>query len=459
MDHSRAPKGRYPSSADGRCFGRATCAGTWWWTLAEHFDLDAERSALGAMLLDSERVWDVFDVAPPADFYDPSHQVIAEAVRRLVLRGEGTDPVLVEAEIAAAGDKLASSLGPAYLYGLTDVGRTANAGYYARLIADHAVRRRLAVAASRVAVLAGDLTVSPDVQVEAARAELDAVASGRVAKVQTVGSSLDDMFAALSEPPVYTATPWGSINHLIGGLRPRAMYVVGARPASGKSIMAMNLATALADEGNVAVVSLEMGEEELQKRLVAQLGRVHMSALMNNALQDDDWNRASSARAKIMRMPLFVNDRPGQTVTQIRAFVRSVAREGPLSGVVVDYVQLVEGSDPRKERRVVVGEISRAMKLIAKEFDCPVIVLSQLNRKSEERMNRKPALSDLRESGDLEQDADVVFLLSRDPDDESRSGEVDVIVAKNRHGTTGDVTLAWLGHYASMEDAGADWAP
>lgn len=426
--------------------------------MAEHFDHDAERSALGAMLLDSRRVWDVLDVAQPADFHDPKHETVAEAVRRLALRGEGTDAVLVWDEIASLGNPFPD--GPAFVHELTSaVATAANAAYYAKVVAEHAVRRRLAEAGAAVASLAADLRLAPEEQVEAARAAVDAVNTHRSAKVQAVGASIDEMFAQMSEPPVYTETPWASINHLIGGLRPRAMYVVGARPASGKSIMAMNLAVALADEGNVAVCSLEMGEEELQKRLVSQLGRVHMSAMSNNALDSDDWKRAATARAKITRMSVYIDDRPGQTIAQIRAHVRSVAREGRLSGVVVDYLQLVEASDPRKDRRVHLGEVSRAMKLIAKEFDCPVVALAQLNRKAEERPGKRPMLSDLKETGDIEQDADVVLLLSRDLDDESRAGEVQVIVAKNRHGNTGEVTLAWLGHFASMEDAGAGWAP
>jgi replicative DNA helicase len=409
-------------------------------------------------MLDSRRVWDVLDVAPPADFHDPKHETIAEAIRRLALRGEGTDPVLTWDEIASTG--LPFPAGPAYLHELTSAVATAwNAGFYATLIAEHAVSRRLAEAAMRVRAIAADRTIDPEEQVEQARAVVDAVASRQTGKVRTVGESIDDMFATLAEDPVYVETPWSSINRMIGGLRPRAMYVIGARPASGKSIMAMNLAVSLANGGNVAVCSLEMGEEELQKRLVAQLGRVHMSALMNSALDSEDWARAADARAKIVRLPLFINDRPGQTVTQIRAHARSVAREGHLAGLVVDYVQLVESADPRKDRRVAVGEFSRAMKLIAKEFDIPVVVLSQLNRKSEERVNRKPALSDLRESGDLEQDADVVLLLSRDLDDPERSGEVDVQIAKNRHGSTGETTLAWLGHFATMQDAGDGWTP
>lgn len=433
--------------------------------MTEHFDRDAERSALGAMMLDSERVWDVLDVARPADFHDPTHELIAEAVRRLALRGEGTDPVLVESEIARVGERIPTHLGAAYLFELTSVVATsANAGYYARIVADHAVRRRLAYAGAAVSGMAGDMTAPPAEQVERARAAVDAVASGAVREVKLIGEELDDTISEMSEPPVYTETPWGSINHLIGGLRPRCMYVVGARPASGKTIFAMNSAVALAAEGYVAVASLEMGRSELHKRLISQLGRVHMSAMVNNALDPEDWDRVAGARSKLVGLTIAIDDTPAQTLAHVRSHVRSVARRAEragrkLTGVVVDYLQLMEHPDSRKDRRIQVGEFSRGMKLIAKEFDCPVIVLSQLNRKSEERHNKKPMLSDLRESGDLEQDADVVFLLSRDAEDAERASEVDVIVAKNRHGSTGDVTLAWLGHYASMEDAGMGWTP
>jgi replicative DNA helicase len=423
-----------------------------------HFDREAERAALGAMMLDSRRVWDVLDIAQPGDFHDPVHEVIATAIHRLATRGSGTDAVLVEAEIAAMGDHLPR--GPGYLFDLSGSVTTAsNAGYYAEQIVEHAQRRRLADAASTVNALAADRRQPVAEQIESARAAVDAVARRRAATVRPVGDSIDDLFAAMTEPPVYTPTPWRAVNDLIGGLRPRAFYVVGARPASGKTNMGLNMATALAVNGNVAVSSLEMGEEELQKRLVSQLGEVHMTHLVNNALDDDDWRRAQIARPKIMRLPLFVDDRPGQTLAQIRSHVRSVAHEGPLAGVVVDYLQLVETSDPRKDRRTHLGEVSRALKVMAKEFDCPVIALAQLNRKSEERAGKKPMLSDLKETGDIEQDADVVLLLSRDTDDPDRLGEVDVQVAKNRHGNTGEIALAWQGHFARMKDMGAEWAP
>ena len=410
------------------------------------------------MMLDPRVVWDVLDVAQPVDFHDPKHVAIAEAVHRLATRGEGTDPLLVESELASAGDKVPVD----YLFGLTSaVPTSANAGYYAEQVRDHAVRRRLALAGRVVEQVAGDRTVGATEAVEKARGALDDLVAARGSKVAAVWASLDETIASLSEPPEMTPTPWASVNHIIGGLRPGAMYVVGARPASGKTTMGLNLAVSMAQAGSVAFCSLEMSEGELQKRLISQTGRVHLSALVNNALQDDDWERVAAARAKIGRMPLFIDDNAAATVATIRGFVRSVSREGPLGGLVVDYVQLLQSPDTSRSRQQIIGEFSRGMKLIAKEFGIPAVVLSQLNRKSEERVDRKPSISDLRESGDLEQDADVVFLLSRDDRDEERKGEgeVEVQIAKNRHGPNGETSLAWLGHYSLMQELGCGWSP
>lgn len=423
--------------------------------MIESVDMDAERSALGAMMLDAGRAWDVLDVAKPSDFHDPQHQIIAEAVHRLALRGEGTDPVLVEAEIAAAGDRFTRDI--AYLYGLTTAGQVAgSAGFYAAIVAKAARRRALAVAAQKVAGIASDVTMSPDEQLEAARAAVDAAGAGVVQRVVWVGDEIDETYAMLAEKPTYVPTPWPSLNHLIGGLRPGGMYVVAARPAQGKSVIGQNLAVELADHGAVAFLSLEMSRAELHMRLTSQLGRVHMSSVSRQALDGQDWEGVRSARAKLQRMPLAISDEGGMTVTQIRAFVRSVAREQSLGGVVLDYLQLTESADSRKERHVHVAEVSRAMKLIAKEFNVPVIVLSQVNRKSEERADGRPRMSDLRESGAIEQDADVVMLLHR-PED--RPGEADIIVAKNRGGNTGEVTLGWLGHFMTVQDAGGGFEP
>jgi replicative DNA helicase len=402
----------------------------------------------------------VLDVAPPADFHDPGHEQIAEAIRRLLLRGAGTDAVQVGDELRAMGARIHQGL--TYVHELPSAVSVASMGeYYAGIVAEHAIRRRLAAAADAVAALAADASVEPGEQVEKARAALDGIIAGQ-SDAHLVAATIDDLISSLAETPEMVPTPWRDVNDLIGGLRPGAVYVVGARPATGKTALGLNLAVEVARSGSVACfVSLEMSEPELQKRLIAQLGEVRLERLVNNALESDDWPRVQEAREQIMGLPLAVADNAAATVATIRGFVRSVSRRRDVGCLVVDYVQLLQGSDPSKSRQQVVGEFSRAMKLIAKEFHIPVVVLSQLNRKSEERMDKRPSIADLRESGDLEQDADVVLLLWRDDRDEETKGEVGVIVAKNRHGTTGDVRLAWRGHYQKMSSLafGDGWEP
>lgn len=412
------------------------------------------------MMIDHRRAWDVLDIAQPADFHDPSHESIAEAVRRLLLRKAGTDSVLVEDELRAMG--ITIHQGPAYLFDLTSAATSAALGeHYARIVAEGAVRRRLQSAADAVRVLAADASVAAPEQVEAARAALDGIVAGK-SDAHLVGATIDHTVASLFEVPEFTPTPWRDLNGLIDGCRPGAMYVIGARPASGKTMMGLNLAVKLARTGKTAVfVSLEMSESEIHKRLISQLGEINLKAINTGALTDDDMPRIQNAHDEIRSLKLAVLDDPAVTVAQIRGYVRTISRTQEIGSLTVDYVGLLQG-DPSKDRRVLIGEFSRAMKLIAKEFHIPVIVLSQLNRKSEERMDRRPMVADLKESGDLEQDADVVLLLWRDPDDESARGEVGVIVGKNRHGTTGDVRLAWRGHYQTMSDLAFDsggWEP
>jgi len=427
------------------------------------WDRDAERAALGAMMIDHRRAWDVLDIAQPADFHDPAHESIAEAIRRLLLRKAGTDAVLVEDELRAMGVTIHQ--GPAYLFELTSAASSAAMGeHYAEIVHEQAIRRRLQAASQEVRLLAENAEAGAVEQVEAARAVLDSIVAGK-SEAHLVGATIDDTVASLFETPEFTPTPWRDINGLIDGCRPGALYIVGARPASGKTMMGLNLAVELARTGKTSVfVSLEMSESEIHKRLLAQLGEVDMKRINTGVLNDDDLPRLQAAQEQIRALKLAVLDDPAVTVAQIRGYVRTLSRSHEIGSLTVDYVGLLQG-DPSKPRHQLIGEFSRAMKLIAKEFHIPVIVLSQLNRKSEERMDRRPMVSDLKESGDLEQDADVVLLLHRDPDDEDKRGEVGVIVGKNRHGPTGDVRLAWRGHYMTMSDlafddfGGGGWEP
>lgn len=411
-------------------------------------------------MIDHRRAWDVLDLAQPADFHDPAHESIAEAVRRLLMRKAGTDAVLVEDELRVMGVTIHQ--GPAYLFDLTSAATSAALGeHYARIVAEMAVRRRLQAAADAVRLLAADASVAAPEQVEAARAALDGIVAGK-SDAHLVGATIDDTVASLFETPEFTPTPWRDLNGLIDGCRPGCLYIVGARPATGKTMIGLNLAVELARTGKTSVfVSLEMSESEIHKRLIAQLGEINLKAINTGALTDRDLPRIQAAQDEIRSLKLAVLDDPAVTVAQIRGYVRTISRTQEIGSLTVDYVGLLQG-DPSKDRRLLIGELSRAMKLIAKEFHIPVILLSQLNREPEKRMDRRPIVSDLKEAGDLEQDADVVLLLWRDPDDESKRGEVGVIVGKNRHGTTGDISLAFLGHYQKMTDLALDgggWEP
>lgn len=420
-------------------------------------NLDAERCALGGMMLDQRVIPDVFEVVAPDDFYEPKHDHIATAIQRLDGRGEVIDVIAVSDELERTGT-LGRAGGAEYLHSLTSyVPTAANAGYYAKIVADFARRRRVREAGVRVAQMALERTEDAEALVEEARAEIDAALGGSRTVARPVGDSIGDMIASLSEPPVFAPSPWRDLNDVIGGFRPGNMIVAGARPGIGKTVFGLGAAVGLADSGAVIFASLEMSERELQKRLVAQVGEVRVQDLVNSAVDPADWDRVHQARDAVEAMPLFINDNAAATVNSIRSYARTVARTKPLAGIVVDYLQLMQGAGESKPRQEEIAGFSRQLKLLAKEFEVPVIVLSQLNRASEQRADRMPAIADLRESGAIEQDADVVILLHRESAydrDSPRHGEIDLIVAKNRHGRTGVATLAFQGHYGRMVDMG-----
>jgi replicative DNA helicase len=243
---------------------------------------------------------------------------------------------------------------------------------------------------------------------------------------------------------------------------PGAVYVLAARPGGGKSMCALNMAVDLAKRGPVAFVSFEMMQPEIWRRLIAAEAEVSLTKLNRNRLEPADWDRVRDARARIMDMPLFIDDRMGSSMTQVEAYVRQVARKGKLAGVVVDYLQLIPSTDPRKSRWEHIGDLTRQFKQLAGKLGVPVILLSQLNRESE-KIDRLPTLSDLRESGSIEQDADVVLFLARRKDKLGQFEDVvDLIVAKNRHGAMGRLELDWEGKFARLSnrrfgDPEADW--
>ena len=414
-------------------------------------NLLAEQSVLGSMMLSKAAVVDVGDVLDPGDYYVPKHEVIHRAILSLVDRGEPHDIISVTDELTRTG-KISKAGGFGYVASLTDAMPTAaNAGYHAEKVREKAIMRRLVEAGERIVQMGyASEGIAIDLA-EKARAELDAAAQNSRRDLRPIGEAFGRVVTDLEEKPSYIETPWREINDYIGGLRPGCLYVVGARPGEGKTIMGLQIATQLALSGPVAFSSLEMSEDELLKRLIAMKAKVHMTPMGTHSLSAEDWEKIAIARSGILALPLFVDDRSGVNITQIKAHARSAQRKGQLRGVVVDYIQLITGGDPRQQRWEIVGEISRQLKILARELQCPVVALAQLNRESVGKQKRAPQIADLRESGSIEQDADVIMLLQRQRDqDDIVTDQLNVFVAKNRHGRTGMRTLLWEGQYARL---------
>jgi replicative DNA helicase len=320
-------------------------------------------------------------------------------------------------------------------------------------MAKAAVRRRLATAGHKIASMAHQPGDESEL-VEFARKEVDATSKATTTAVQSFGETIDAMLGQLDEKPDYIPTPWPSVNEIIGGLRPGGLYIVAARPSVGKSVIALQLAKALTARGSVAFSSLEMSETDVQIRAVSADLRIDLSRLIKRDLLASDWEKIRTRRATWEHVPLFVDDNSGVTITDIKRFARSVNRRKPLAGLVVDYLQLMsQPPGDKRPRHEFVADMSRQLKILAMEMKIPVVALSQLNRGSTQREDKMPQISDLRESGAIEQDADVVILLHREIMGEKR-GDLAMLVAKNRNGSTDVAHLTFWGHYSSAYEPG-----
>lgn len=419
----------------------------------------AEQSVLGAMLTSPEAVWEAFAVLDGADFYDPRHELVFGAVQSLNRHGKPVDMVSVGDELQRVGLlKRAGDL--EYLAECTSAILSPLAvAHYSRIVRDHALRRRMIEESQRImhAAYAGEGDAAE--VLEAGRTALDKVVRVATTDARNVRDSFWRVVKGLEEQPKGVTTPWYELDSLIVGLIPGKLYVVGGRPGEGKTIIGLQLARSLCVTGPVAFSSLEMGEDELTERLISSMADVPLGSLTRHQLTDEESQRIGTNRVRIENMPLYVDATPDVTITHIKSWARSVARKGgTLGGVVVDYLQLISGTDSKQKKYEIVSEVSRQLKIMAKELDCPVIALSQLNRESAGvgKMRREPTLADLRESGSIEQDADVVLLLQRQVnEDGSKAPELKVIVAKNRSGREGRVSLRWEGAFARVVNRAA----
>jgi replicative DNA helicase len=427
-------------------------------------DMLAEQSALGGMMLSKDAVADVVETVRGGDFYVPKHEIIFDALLSLYSHGEPTDVIAVTDELIKTGD-LQRAGGADYLHTLTALVPTAaNAGFYASIVAERALLRRLVEAGTRIVQMgyAGEGEVLD--LVNNAQAEIYSVAANDntedyVPLNVAVDAAIEDIEAAKGRDGQFTGVPTGfsGLDQLTNGLHPGQMIIIAARPALGKSTLALDLARAAAIKHNMPAIffSLEMGRSEIAMRLMSAEASVPLQSMRKGTLDQRDWTTIASVRGRINDAPLYIDDSPNMTLVEIRAKCRRLKQKVGLRLVVIDYLQLMTSGKRVESRQQEVSEFSRALKLLAKELQVPVIALSQLNRGPEQRADKKPAISDLRESGSIEQDADMVILLHRESAYEKenpRAGEADLIVAKHRNGPTDTVTVAFQGHFSRFTD-------
>ena len=427
-------------------------------------DLLAEQSAIGGMLLSKDAVADVVETVRGIDFYIPKHEVIFEAVLTLYSHGEPTDVIAVTDELTKTG-QLQRAGGAEYLHTLTGLVPTAaNAGYYASIVAEKAVLRRLVEAGTRI-VQMGYASEGEVVDlVNNAQAEIYGVTGGVDAEdyvplVEAIDTAVDEIERARGRDGEMIGVPTGfsELDELTNGLHGGQLIIVAARPGLGKSTLALDFARSATIKHHLPTIffSLEMGRSEIAMRLLAAESTIGMSTLRKGNMEQRDWDKLANIRGQIADAPLYIDDSPNMTLVEIRAKCRRLSQKVGLKMVVIDYLQLMTSGKKVESRQQEVSEFSRALKLLAKELNVPVIALSQLNRGPEQRADKKPALADLRESGSLEQDADIVVLLHREDAYEREApptGEADLIVAKHRNGRQDTIKVAFSGMYSRFSD-------
>jgi replicative DNA helicase len=417
-------------------------------------NLEAEQSVLGAILLRSQALDQVADLLTPADFYRSGHGQIFQAMLDLWGRGEPVDLVTVTALLKERA-RLEEVGGPVFLAALSEhVGTAANAVYYARLVHEKAVLRRLLECSQNIAQAC--LSPVEDVEefLDKAENEIFKVAESKIrAGFQPLGRLVEQEVATLEaiwhrEQGRITGVPSGftDLDRLTAGFQRGDLIIIAARPSMGKTALALNLAFHAAYEGRVPVAffSLEMSKEQLVRRLLSSVGKIDASNLRRAFLTNEEWLVLQDAASFLMDCPIYIDDTPAAGVLEVRSKARRLRAEGKLGLVIVDYLQLMRGRGDAASREQEISEISRSLKALAKELEVPVIALSQLSRKVEDRRPKIPELADLRESGAIEQDADVIFFIYRAEvydENSPERGQAKVFLKKQRNGPTGEFNL------------------
>ncbi|UDM18902.1 replicative DNA helicase [Vogesella sp. XCS3] len=434
--------------------------------------IEAEQSVLGGLMLDNE-AWDrIADKIAEGDFYRHDHRLIFRHIGRLIEANQPADVVTVAESLTSTGD-LEGSGGIAYLASMAqNTPSAANIKRYAEIIRERSIMRSLAQASQEIQTSVMNpegrdaATLLDDAQARmmtiadsAAKAREGFRASPEILK--NVIARIDELYSR-DNPDDVTGVPTGfaDIDKKTSGFQPGDLIIVAGRPSMGKTAFSMNIAENVCIEAGlpVAVFSMEMSEEQLMTRMLSSVGRIDAEVLKTGRLQDDDWQKLTYATARLSDAPLFIDESPALTVLDLKARARRLARQhgGRLGLIVVDYLQLMSGdSDSGQNRNEVLGTISRGLKSLAKELKCPVVALSQLSRNVESRPNKRPIMSDIRESGAIEQDADIIIFMYRDEyynPDSDQKGVAEAIFGKYRNGATGTVRLAFVGNHSRFEN-------
>ena len=426
--------------------------------------VESEQSILGSIILDKDAIITVAETINPSDFYKEAHKIIYESMLSLNSNNEPIDLITLIEELRKEGH-LDNIGGISYLTSLsTIVPTTSNVKYYANIVKEKSVMRQLIKASNEIINLGYD--ASTDVQEILNKAEksiFDISQEKSGDDIQPINAVLQDTFDMIeklcTEKKEVTGITTGfkDLNKKINGLQRTDLILLAARPAMGKTAFSLNLVqnAALKGDASVAVFSLEMSKEQLVQRMLSAQSNVELSKIKTGTLGESDWPRIIDGMAVLSEANIFIDDTPGIKISEIRSKCRRLKMEKGLDLILIDYLQLMEGEGKNENRQQEIAKISRSLKILAKELDCPVVALSQLSRSPELRKDHRPILSDLRESGSIEQDADIVMFLYRDEyyhDDSEKKNIGEVIVAKNRHGETGNVELVWFGQVQKFAD-------
>jgi len=426
-------------------------------------DIEAEQAVLGSMLTDQDAVVDAIEILKPEDFYREDNKYIYEAILNLYNKSEPIDIITLKSELISTG-KFEAVGGYEYIALLPDkVPLVANAEKYMRIVEEKSILRKLIKASNDLMALGYEQNEEIDTIMEQAEKKIFDIMQGKNQRgYSSLKDILVDTFAEIEklynqkEPITGIPTGFVDLDYKTAGLHKSDLVLIAARPAMGKSAFALNIASHAAIHAKVPVVifNLEMSKSQLVNRILCSEAMVDSNKIRTGKIEEDDWIKLATALGPLSEAPIYIDDTPGITVTEIRAKCRKLKLEKNIGLVVIDYLQLIQGTGKRNSsREQEISEISRSLKILAKELDVPVIALSQLSRAAEQRTDHRPMLSDLRESGAIEQDADIVMFLYRDdyynPDSEKKN-IAEVIMAKHRSGSTGTVELLWLGNYTKF---------